>query len=247
MVERQHRATVTTLFWPEDLEPGEIVLDGDPFEHARARRLARDDRVRVINGRGRVAAGAIASVAKRKLIVTIQHTLDTPRPMDLAVLVPVADKERMLMAAEKCVELQVTSWQPVIYTRSRSVATRGEGEKFREKVRARMQAALEQSAGSWMPDVHEDAVPHAAFERVPPEWSRFVLDAGGQPLAPRVRNAPTALAVGPEGGFELAELASARERGWSRTSLAVTTLRFETAIVAGAAVVRAMQHPAGSQ
>jgi 16S rRNA (uracil1498-N3)-methyltransferase len=140
-----------------------------------------------------------------------------------------------------------TSWRPVYFARSRSVSPRGEGEKFREKLRARMQAALEQSGGAWLPDILEEAEAETALALVPATWCRIILDANGAPLAQHVRNEPTSLAVGPEGGLESRELSAARERGWLPASLASTTLRFETAIVASAAIVRALQLTSGTR
>ena len=48
-----------------------------------------------------------------------------------------------------------------------------------------------------------------------------------------------ALTFGPEGGIEASELAILREAGWTPVAIARTTLRFETAGVAGVAIVRA--------
>jgi 16S rRNA (uracil1498-N3)-methyltransferase len=159
----------------------------------------------------------------------------------LDVIVPVADRDRMLLAAEKCVELQITSWRPVYFARSRSVTPRGEGTKFREKVKARMESALEQTGGAWMPDIHEERDAADALKAFPSDWTRLLLDAGGAPLAALAHNGPMGLAVGPEGGLEQREVADAQELGWLTASLGETTLRFETAIIAGAAVIRAAQ------
>jgi 16S rRNA (uracil1498-N3)-methyltransferase len=208
--------------------------------------MAPGDAIRVANGRGRIATGSVAALSRKAMVLSLDRILDVPRPMELAVLVPVADKDRMLLAAEKCVELQVTAWQPVRFARSASVAGRGEGERFREKVRARMQSALEQSGGAWIPELSDETDASSAFSRVPRTWSRFVLDAAGDPLAALVRNGPTAIAVGPEGGLEPAELEEARALGWSAASLGAGTLRFETAVIAGVAVVRA-QHATGER
>jgi 16S rRNA (uracil1498-N3)-methyltransferase len=157
------------------------------------------------------------------------------------VIIPIADRDRMLWAAEKCLELQVTSWRPAYFARSRSVTPRGEGAKFLEKVRARMQGALEQSGGAWMPDLHEDAEAAEALGSVSPAVNRLILEAGGSPLAELVSNGPTALAIGPEGGFERQEVESAAASGWTLASLGSSTLRFETAAIAGTAVIRATQ------
>lgn len=241
MVERQHRPVIT-FFWNEPVAAGEQArLDDEPVRHARARRITTGDAVRIVNGNGRVATGEIAGVAKRGVTVSIDAVLEIPRPVPLEVCVPVADRDRMLTAAEKCVELQVTAWRPVYFARSRSVSPRGEGPKFAEKVKARMQAALEQSGGAWMPDLYEEVEVADVWNLAPPDWNRVVLDARGLPLAGLVTNASSVIAVGPEGGLERHELEAAEASSWVAASLATTILRFETAVIAGAAVIRATQ------
>jgi 16S rRNA (uracil1498-N3)-methyltransferase len=54
------------------------------------------------------------------------------------------------------------------------------------------------------------------------------------------------LLVGPEGGIEPPELSALIGAGWRTASLASTMLRFETAGVAGIAVVRAAQLQRGN-
>jgi 16S rRNA (uracil1498-N3)-methyltransferase len=163
-----------------------------------------------------------------------------PRPSELIALVPVADRDRMLWAAEKCVELQVTRWQPVLYERSKSVSPRGEGDKFSSKVRARMKAALEQSGGAWIPEVNPELDVADAWREIR-ATSRLILQRDGESAAREQASGAVAFAVGPEGGFEKDEVEDALRHGWRSVSLSTTTLRFETAIVAAAAVIRAMQ------
>jgi 16S rRNA (uracil1498-N3)-methyltransferase len=175
------------------------------------------------------------------MTVSVEGVTHVPRPTPLEVIVPVADRDRMLLAAEKCVELQVTAWRPVYFARSRSVSSRGEGPKFREKVRARMRSALEQCGAAWMPAIEDETEGSAALQTAAGEWSRFLLDAGGKALAGLVASVPTVIAVGPEGGLEPEEFAVAQECGWVFASLGSTTLRFETAVIAAASVIRATQ------
>lgn len=246
-MERDNRSSVVSLFWGEPLEVGEVRLGGAPAQHVRVRRAGPGDAVRLLDGRGRVASGQVLAISKSQVTVSVERIVEFPRPVALEVIAPIADRDRMLLAAEKCIELQVTAWRPAYFARSRSVTPRGEGTKFHEKVRARMQSALEQSGGAWLPDVHPDAEAVDAMESVSPAWKRVFLEAEGRPLAELVSNAPTAMAVGPEGGFERNELAAADARGWLAASLGPTTLRFETAIIAGAAVIRATQLSLGSR
>jgi 16S rRNA (uracil1498-N3)-methyltransferase len=230
-----------TLFHDGELHAGATAtLSDDAAHHARVRRVAVGDGVQLVNGRGTIAAGSVTTFGKRSVSVDIDRVADVPRPSALTVLVPVADRDRMLLAAEKCAELQITEWQPVFFARSRSVSPRGEGERFREKLIARMRSALEQSGGAWMPDVKDeieavDAWGSTSFER------RLLLQAEGEPIATCVTSDPMAIAVGPEGGFERAELEAAERSGWTAASLGSSTLRFETAVIAGAAVIRATQ------
>ena len=235
-----------TLFAAGPFQVGATVeLDDDAAHHAQVRRARANDPVRLVDGRGGIATGAIAGTAKRGTTVRLDGVVTAPRPPRLELLVPVADRDRMLLAAEKAVELQATSWRPVYFSRSRSVSGRGEGDRFREKVAARMRSALEQSGGAWLPELHGEADAPEAFRSLPDVAARFVLDAAGSPLARESLAGDAAVAVGPEGGLEDSELDAARVAGWSKVSLGSTTLRFETALIAAAAIIRAAQFSQG--
>lgn len=246
MVERGDRAPVSTFFHDDALVPGAVaVLPEAAAHHARVKRLAPGDRVRLTDGRGARGEGRIARVAKAALEVDVQRVERVPPPLPLELYPPVGDRDRMLLLAEKAVELGATAWRPVRFHRSRSVSPRGEGPAFAAKIRARMIGALEQSGGAWLPVVHPEVDPDAAA-RVSDPPVRLMLDAGGQPppLA-LVASAGVAVILGPEGGLEEAEHAVLAAAGWRPTALAPSTLRFETAGIAALAVVRAAQvrHP----
>lgn len=241
MVERHHRSPVTLFVREAFAEGARITLDGDPAHHARVRRIDVGDLVRLVDGAGHVGAGRIEALGRNELVVDIHDVAFIQRPIPLDMIVPVADRDRMLLAAEKCVELQVTSWRPAYFARSRSVTPRGEGDKFHDKVVARMQSALEQSGSAWLPDCHLEVEAPDAFSAVPADWDRLLLDVSGRPVLELVRAVKIAIAVGPEGGMEPPEIAAARDAGWQVASLGTSTLRFETAIMAGAALARAAQ------
>jgi 16S rRNA (uracil1498-N3)-methyltransferase len=241
VVDRRDHSLVRLFGEPGSFASGrEVSLSGDSAHHARVRRVGRDDQIQLVDGEGQVAIGRVAAIGKNAVTVAIDRVEVLPRPVPLEVMVPVADRDRMLFAAEKCVELQVTAWRPVYFARSRSVSPRGEGPKFHEKVRARMRSALEQSGGAWMPVLEEEMDGIDAL-RVKTDSQHLLLDIGGEPLAGLAGSVPTVIAVGPEGGLEPQELAVAAESGWIFASLGTTTLRFETAIIAAAAVIRATQ------
>lgn len=232
-----------------------VTLGEEAAHHMRVRRLEVGMRVRLLDGRGTRAEGTLTQLAKRHAVVSVENTERTEAPPAIHLLLPVADRDRMLWLAEKATELGVASWRPVIWKRSKHVTPRGEGPVFQQKARARMVSALAQSGGAWLPAMFPDATPeHAAEARA--DGAAIVLDAGAPPMlhvlgsisegasgAGGASGGTTltaiTLAVGPEGGFEPSELDVLRAGGFQSASLGTSVMRFETAALAGVAVARA--------
>lgn len=238
-----------TFVCTDAFEAGQtITLGEDAAHHMRVLRIDAGQPVRLLDGRGGAGEGVLVRLGKRNASVQVDRTALIEPPPAVHLLVPIADRERMLWLAEKATELAATSWRPVLWKRSRSVSPRGEGPVFQQKVSARMTAALEQSKGAWLPTVYPDATLERAIAAAS-DGARFVLDGGGAPIARALSAAfatasaggvpAVTVAVGPEGGFDDAELAMLGESGFRAVSLGRTVLRFETAAVAGLAVVRA--------
>lgn len=217
-----------------------FALGDDDVRHLRVLRLAVGASVGLRDGAGLVGRGTLVRLAKGQAHVEVEH-VETRAPLpEVHMLVPVADRERLLWLAEKVGELACTSWRPVLWRRSRSVAPRGEGPAFQAKVRARMAAALAQSQGAWLPQMFPEANLERALLAAPP-GDRVVLDADGGSLvgdnAQRM-TAPVVLAIGPEGGIEDDELAALVAAGFRTASIGPSILRFETAAVAALSMVR---------
>lgn len=231
--------------------PGTVTLGEDAAHHIRVRRLETGVRVGLLDGAGTRGEGVLTQLAKRHAIVNVERAALVDAVSPIHLLLPVADKDRMLWLAEKVTELEVASWRPVLYRRSKNVNPRGEGSTFQQKVRARMAGALEQSRGAWLPVVFSEATVEHAIAGSPP-GARFVLEQGERGLfevltplladaKARQRAAPVVtLAVGPEGGFEEVELEALKAGGFVPVALGRTILRFETAALSAVAAVRAM-------
>lgn len=227
-------------------DAGPVTLGEDAAHHMRVRRLAEGGAVALRDGAGRSADATLVRLARAQATVEVVrvHTHAPPPPVHL--LVPVADRDRMLWLGEKVVEIGVASWRPVLWHRSRSVTPRGEGPAFATKLRARMASALAQSEAAWLPVLHAEATLDAAVEAVIADRAsslRLLLDPPGEPLAtmrPTEPGAPVVVACGPEGGIEPDEHARLVAAGFRAASLPGNILRFETAGVLGAAFARAM-------
>jgi 16S rRNA (uracil1498-N3)-methyltransferase len=233
------RSAVATFYVAAPLtHDSRVMLDAAAAHHARVRRLGEGEAVCLTDGKGSRARAVLAGLARSALEIHVQEVEHVAPPPVLHLLVPIGDRDRMLWLAEKASELGVTSWQSVRFERSKSVTPRGEGTAFLDKVHARMVAALEQSSGAWIPEVLPE-IDAAAAVASNASATRLMLDVDGPPVLGRQFDAPVAIALGPEGGVTPGEREGFVASGWLPTSLGATTLRFETAAIAAAAVVRA--------
>jgi 16S rRNA (uracil1498-N3)-methyltransferase len=217
-----------------------VALDADAVHHLRVRRVVVGAPVAMHDGGGSIAEGVLAGLNKGSALVTVDAVRSVPRLPAVHLLVPIADRDRMLWLAEKATELGVTSWRAVRWRRSLSVAPRGEGEGFRAKVAARMRSALEQSGAAWLPEI----LPEADVKDIVAvdNGSRYLLTAGAPGMlrgGPGAVVAPVTLALGPEGGIDADEDAELQAAGFRPVSVAPHVLRFETAGVAAVTLARA--------
>lgn len=238
-MEHHDREGLATFYVADEpLVPGTSASLGEAvLHHVRVRRLGVGSRVGLLDGAGHRAEGTLVRLSKTSATVEVEQVVAHPALPPVHLLVPIADRDRMLWLGEKCAELGATSWRPVLYRRSRSVKPRGEGPTFAGKLRARMASALEQSGGAWLPAMYPEATLSRAIGALP-DGVRLVLDAGGRALLGQRIDPPVTIAIGPEGGLEPEELAEFVRAGFTPVALGGYILRFETAAIAGLAVAR---------
>ena len=233
------RGALPTFFTAEQMVVGGTVsLDEDAAHHARVRRLDVGHKLRLLDGSGMIGRGTLVRLAKGHMHVQVESAETVEPPAEIHMLVPVADRDRMLWLAEKCAELGAASWRPVVWRRSKSVTPRGEGMTFQAKLRARMIGALEQSGSAWLPTIYPEATLERAIAAAP-RGAHCVLDAAGDSMPATEMIAPLCIAVGPEGGIDPDERATLVTAGWLPVAIGRSTLRFETAGVAALAIARA--------
>jgi 16S rRNA (uracil1498-N3)-methyltransferase len=240
MVERDDRTAITTFYAGEEpLSAGSTLSLGEGVaRHARVLRLGPGSAVRLVDGAGHRAAATLLRLVRDTVTLEVAGIEALPVPPEVHLLVPVAERDRMLWLAEKCTELGAATWRPIVWRRSRSVKPRGEGPTFAARVRARMIAALEQSTGARLPTMYPEAPLDRALAAVP-GGPRILLDRTGPPLLGLSIRAPLTLAIGPEGGIEKTERAALTAAGFVPATLGATILRFETAAISALAIVHA--------
>ena len=239
-MERTDNAAVTFFSNDEFVSGVPITLGDDAAQHARVLRIGTGERVELRDGRGSAARGILARVAKRSLTVDVLEIWTVSDLPAVHMLVPIADRDRMLYLAEKCTELAATSWRPVIWRRSRSVGPAGDGPAFQSRLKGRMIAALTQSGGGWLPEIHPSAPVSRAIAAAP-EGTRILLDGRADAKLIAIDLvAPVSIALGPEGGLDDRERQEMIDGGFTPASLVGGTLRFETAGIAALALARSM-------
>ena len=226
---------VTTLVVPPECLAGETVeIDGAAYHHLfRVRRLARDERLRLVDGLGTARWARVERVGRRSAVARPEEPAPANEPpWEVELFVAPPRPRRLAWLVEKATEVGVSAVRLAEWRRS----GRRPGEGSLERLRRIAREAVEQSHRARVPEV---TGPHAADEvaqRLASLPERWLLTSGAGPGPAVAPGRATAVLVGPEGGWEEEELARWRAAGCRTVSLGAATLRVETAAVVGVAL-----------
>lgn len=235
MVGGRGAAVIACLVAPGSLQVGaELLLSESETHHLRVRRAEPGDTLRLQDGSGVVAVAALTTMGSAARVVVDSLQLHPPLP-DLCLVVGAGDRERFEWLAEKCAEFGVTELIPLVTTRSGTVAGRVR-ESHLERIARRARQAIKQSGAPWAPRIGALSSPEATCARFT-EGVRWLADAAGE-RPRRGTGAPGVALIGPEGGLTPAERNQFLDGGFVPVRLAPHLLRFETAAIAVAALVR---------
>jgi len=219
-----------------------LTVEGDAYRHLfRARRIGVGERLRVVDGEGRARWGEVIRVGRSAALVELAEPAAPNEPrLRLEVLVATLRPERASWLVEKATELGAGAVRFLNTERG----PRSFGAGTAERLRRVAVAAVEQCHRARCPEV-TGPHPFAEVEALAAAADRrWLLDPGATadafrsapPLSPPESPKETLL-VGPEGGWSPAELETLDASGWHRISLGPRTLRIETAVLAGAALL----------
>jgi len=225
------------LFVATPLAKGEAVtVEGNQAHYlAKVMRMAEGD-VAILcdDATGEWAARAV-SVGKREVVLEPAEMV-RPREQvpDFWLCAALLKKDRFDLVLEKASELGVRRIRPVL-------ARRCVADKLNlDRARAIVTEAAEQCARTALPEVAEPVKLDALLRDWPADRTLFFADElGGEPAATAfaANPGPSALLIGPEGGFDDAERAAVRALPGARPiSLGPRILRGETAAIAAAAL-----------
>jgi 16S rRNA (uracil1498-N3)-methyltransferase len=206
-----------------------VTLDPEEEHHLAVRRTGSGERVRLVDGAGRRAEGALTIEGRRPRIV-VESVFDEAAPAPLILAVGAGDRERFLLLVEQATQLGATEIVPLETARAASVATKLR-EAHLERARRRAREALKQCGSAWAPGITGPMTP-AEFVSRPRMGRGWLADAEGTVPGTLGETEPLTIAVGPEGGFTASEAAGFLEAEFAPVRLGPHLLRFETAAVA---------------
>ena len=218
------------------------VIDGGDARHiGGALRMTAGETLTLCDGKGTDYACTITAVEKERVTLSVDAASPSYSEPSLAVTLymglPKGDKMELII--QKAVELGVTAIVPV--ATARCIVKLDGKDAAKKQVRWQKIAAeaAGQSGRGIIPVVESPLSWKQALVRFAEEKTLLCYEGGGAPIGKLVSPADTAvsLVVGPEGGFDAAEVEAVTAVGGKIATLGPRILRCETAPLAAIAVL----------
>lgn len=240
---------------PEAIQAGQVAFPGEVSRQiARVLRLKPGDRVAVLDDLGSEHLVELVSVAADAVSGAIRESRAAPGepPVRLTLYLCLTQREKLEWILQKCTEVGVSAFAPVISRRS-LVRDQVDVERKLERWRRILREAAEQSGRGRVPTIAPVMSFAEALRSGVSSQQACLLaweedrERGLSALLPYLNGAErVALLIGPEGGLSADEAGAAVELGWQSFSLGSRTLRMETAaVVACARILAAFEDPPG--
>lgn len=235
------RFFISAVQFDEAASSGLAVIDGEDGRHiARSLRMRTGDVLTLSDGAGIDYTGEITSITgdtvEVRLTDKIQNKSEPTLRVTLYPGMPKADKLELI--TQKAVELGVTKLVPVLTSRSVSRPDGKAALKKQERLQRIALEAAKQSGRGIIPEIGKMTDLESALKTAPGRKILF-YEGGGEALGALVQPDETEVSVfiGPEGGFDPAEVELAKQYGAAPATLGPRILRTETAPLAALAVL----------
>ncbi len=235
------------FYCPQPVQPGTTLELPDALaHHVRVLRLAEDDPVILFDGRGGEIPGSVRFEGKSVWVnLGGQSDRDAELLGRVTLLQGLPGGDKMDWIVEKAVELGVSQLQPVTARRSITQLSGQRLEKRMQHWQRIIIAASEQCGRNRL--MRLDAPTTLARALAPPGADlRLICDpaapvALSDALSQAGKPAGVTLLIGPEGGWDDEELATAQRAGAKAVRYGPRVLRTETAGLALVSAVTALQ------
>jgi 16S rRNA (uracil1498-N3)-methyltransferase len=240
-------------FYAPGLGPGDELVDlpEDEAHHlTRVLRLRAGDEVQVFDGRGREFRARVEQAARGAARIRILAPLEpAPEPRVRATLVQAVLKgDHMNAVVRDATMMGVAAIEPVVTSRTQVSAAALRRARAVDRWRRTAVASVKQCRRAVVPEVHEPRTFEEYLKAASAEERLCLMLVEPGVHAPCLRDPDTLqrlprptradVIVGPEGGWEDAEIDAALSAGCSLLTLGQRTLRAEAAPVVAIAVLQ---------
>jgi 16S rRNA (uracil1498-N3)-methyltransferase len=234
-------------FFVEKFDDETAVVRGERAAHlARVLRAERGQLYELSDG-NRVWLARVTWVKPEAVEFALMEPLnaltgaDSP-PVEITLLLSIVKFDRMEWCLEKATEMGATTIVPLAASRSEKNLVRAAAKRA-ERWGKILREAARQSRRLRPPILGACEKPAAAFAGTTAELRLMCSEMrDAKPIREVLESARPAvqltLAIGPEGGWTPAEIASAEEAGFQQVGLGGNILRTETAVIAALAMVQ---------
>lgn len=218
----------------------QVALEGQVVRHMiQVLRMQTGERLHLFNGQDCYLAQLIEGNKNRALLKLLAPVTGIPAsPLTTHLGQAISKGDKMEWIVQKATELGVTEITP-LYTQQGDVRLKGEREQKKQLQWQQIAlSACEQSGRNDLPIIHKpQLLEYWLAERQ--EEMKLLLHPQGQSGELAIKDiSSVALLIGPEGGLNEAEAASARQQGFTNLRLGPRVLRTETAPLAALTLVQ---------
>jgi 16S rRNA (uracil1498-N3)-methyltransferase len=197
-------------------------------------RLKASDRVIVFNGGNSEYEGYFKILAKNEAVIVIdkEREVKNLNKIELHIFQSIIKKDNFEFVVEKCTEIGVTAFHPIISERSEKK------DLNIERLNKIAKEAAEQSGKTKLPAIF---TPESLVKTIKAfDGELFALDFDGADFSKTfltIKEGKVGILIGPEGGWSDNEKMVFEEMGINSFSLGLQILRAETAAIAASALI----------
>jgi 16S rRNA (uracil1498-N3)-methyltransferase len=228
---------------PGQFKADVIVLNEDETKHLRdVLRLRENIEVQVFDGAGKEFSCLIESIAKRETVLRIKSEIAPAAPesnLDLTLAVALLKGEKFDLVVQKATELGVTRLVPLSTKRADiKIKDAGDIEKKLGRWRKIALEAAKQSGRAKLMEIEIPAKFNDFIESESVGAKILFAERGAASFSEIAASGKIVAVVGAEGGWETAEIETARAGGFQIITFGGRILRAETAAIAFAGILQ---------
>ncbi|MEP7270645.1 MAG: 16S rRNA (uracil(1498)-N(3))-methyltransferase [Acidobacteriota bacterium] len=239
---------------PAHISTADITLDSDEATHlTRVLRLGVGARVRVFDGAGHEYECQVLTVARGRVNLSIlREIVDTVEaPIHVTLAQALIKSDKFDWVTQKAAELGVARIVPLTTKYSERLRSEEHWEKRQRRWDRISLEALKQCGRRNLVEIMQPMNWEEYCQFESSQLKVVLSEREGRTLASVAETAAqietVSLAVGPEGGWDKGELATAQAGGFIPVHLGPRILRTETAAIAGISLVQFLFGDLGSQ